>query len=55
MSAPEISPQPARQPDPDGEGTGLPGVRTWPRLYGLVLGSFILWLALLTWLTRSFQ
>lgn len=32
---------------PDNGSTGLPGLRTWPRLYAFVLGCFVLWMALL--------
>ena len=30
---------------------GLPGLRTWPALYWVVAGIFVLWIVLLTWLT----
>ena len=32
--------------------TGLPWLRTWPRVYGLVLAAFALWVALLAALSR---
>jgi hypothetical protein len=35
--------------------TGLPGLRTWPRVYALVVGIFLVWLALLTTLTVMFK
>ncbi len=31
--------------------TGVPGFRSWKSVYGFVIGTFLLWLALLTWLT----
>jgi hypothetical protein len=34
--------------------TGLPGLRTWPRVYLVVVGIFFVWLALLTTLTVMF-
>jgi hypothetical protein len=40
--------------DPQGEAPGLPGLRTWRGVYGLVVGSFILWVALLVALERLF-
>jgi hypothetical protein len=45
------------RPAPAGPGdadTGLPGLRTWPRVYLVVVGTFFLWLALLTTLTVMF-
>ena len=33
------------------ESTGLPGVRSWRTVYAVVLGLFVLWVGLLTWLT----
>ena len=39
----------------EGESTGLPGLRTWPRVYALVLVSFVVWVALLTLLSRAFS
>jgi len=36
-----------------GEAPALPGLRTWRAVYALVLASFLLWLGLLTALTRS--
>lgn len=33
------------------ESTGLPGLRTWRAVYTVVLGLFVLWVGLLTWLT----
>jgi hypothetical protein len=41
-------------PPPDDESTGLPGVRSWGRVYWIVIGIFAAWVALLTALTRAF-
>jgi hypothetical protein len=37
-------------PPPPDEVTGVPGLRTWPRVYAFVCGAFLLWVALLGWL-----
>ena len=42
-------------PDSESETTGLPGVRTWRAVYTVVLGVFLLWIGLLTWLTESYS
>jgi hypothetical protein len=46
-----------RRPD-DGtaadESTGLPGLRTWRRVYAVVLALFVLWVGLLAWLTLAY-
>jgi len=42
-------------PPPDDERTGLPGLRSWGRVYWIVIGVFAAWVALLTALTRAFQ
>lgn len=34
--------------------TGLPLLRRWRSVYFAVLGIFVLWVVLLTWLTRHF-
>jgi len=47
------NPTTARLERPD-EPTGLPGVRTWRRVYFLVAASFILWVVLLRLLTVMF-
>ncbi len=39
----------------DDESTSLPGLRTWPAVYLVVVGVFVLWLVLLTALTRAFS
>jgi hypothetical protein len=38
-----------------GEGPGLPGLGSWRSVYWLVLGSFILYVALLAVLSRAFS
>ena len=35
--------------------TGLPVLRSWPAVYTFVLGSFVLWVVLLTALSRAFS
>jgi hypothetical protein len=46
-------------PDPqrgaDDETTDLPWLRTWPAVYAFVLGSFVVWIVLLTTLSRAFS
>ena len=42
-------------PDPDAEPTGLPGLRSWRRVYGFVLGCFVVLVALLAWFTAAFS
>jgi hypothetical protein len=37
------------------EATGLPGIRRWRTVYWIVFGVFVLWVGLLTWLTRSYS
>ncbi|MEO8481682.1 MAG: hypothetical protein ABI634_05690 [Acidobacteriota bacterium] len=39
---------------PDDE-TGVPGLRTWPRVYTVVVISFITWVTLLTLLMRTYS
>jgi hypothetical protein len=39
---------------PDDETTGLPGLRSWPRVYLLVACTLAAWIALLALLTRAF-
>jgi hypothetical protein len=39
----------------DDDATGLPGLRTWPAVYAVVLGAFVLWIVLLTALSRAFS
>ncbi len=58
MSAPQgnaAGSDPHKEPkQPDNGETGLPGLHTWPRVYALVLGCFILWMILLFGLGRLF-
>jgi hypothetical protein len=42
-------------PVPETEGTGVPGFRTWRGVYLFVLGCFIVYIVLLTVLTRTFS
>jgi hypothetical protein len=41
--------------DPDDRLTGLPGLSSWRRVYLGVGAIFLLWVALLTLLTRAFS
>jgi hypothetical protein len=47
------------RPDPpivaDDEATDLPALRTWPVVYAFVLGTFVVWIVLLTALSRAFS
>ena len=43
-----------RNPPPDA-ATGLPGLRSWRAVYLVVFGTFLLWIVLLTILTRLFS
>jgi hypothetical protein len=52
---PPSPPDPPRPPAGDDGDTGLPGFRTWRSVYLFVLGSFIVWVGLLTLLTRMFS
>jgi hypothetical protein len=40
---------------PDDERTGLPGLRSWGRVYWLVFWIFVAWVALLAALTRIYS
>jgi hypothetical protein len=40
------------EPKPKDEGTGLPGLRSWGKVYVFVLVVFGLWIGLLIVLTR---
>lgn len=42
-------------PQPSDEDTGLPGLRTWRRVYAFVLVVFAVWIALLIALTKVFS
>jgi hypothetical protein len=53
---PSTAPPPARPPeDPGAEDTGLPGLRTWRAVYGVVMGCFLLWVILLVALEVVFR
>jgi len=54
MSAPAPIPRPDRS-DSEEQDTGLPGLHSWWAVYGWVLGIFLLWVVLLTWLARHFS
>jgi hypothetical protein len=43
------------EPERNDEVTGLPGLRTWRAVYLFVLGTFIVWVVLLTVLTWAFS
>jgi hypothetical protein len=40
---------------PDDEKTGLPGLRSWARVYWFVLAVLVAWVGLLTALTRLYS
>jgi hypothetical protein len=39
----------------DDEVTGLPGLASWASVYLFVLGSFVVWVVLLSLLSRAFS
>jgi hypothetical protein len=41
-------------PEDPAETTGLPGLRTWRRVYLVVFAVFLLWVGLLTLLTELY-
>lgn len=43
------------RPPPDDPTTGVPGLRTWPRVYTFVLVFLALFIAFLVWLTERFS
>jgi hypothetical protein len=45
----------APKPSVDGEGTGLPGFRTWRGVYLFVFGTFVVWVVLLALLAGIFS
>ena len=49
MNPPDKSTLPPEEPP------GLPGFRTWRGVYGVVLGIYALWIALLALLTEKFS
>jgi hypothetical protein len=52
-TASEDAPE-GRVPPSDHE-TGLPGLRSWRSVYVFVLGIFVLWVGLLTVLTKMYS
>ena len=42
------------KPPVDDDETGLPRLRTWPRVYAFVAFTLVAWIALLTILDRKF-
>jgi hypothetical protein len=46
---------PTRPTPADDEETGLPGLRTWNAVYGLVVGVFVVTVGLLVALMRMFS
>jgi len=48
-----MAPPPENIPDHD-ESTGLPGIRSWRTVYWAVAGIFVLWVGLLTLLTKLY-
>ena len=45
----------ADSPVPQADPTGLPGFRTWGRVYLVVLAAFALWVGLLMALTLAYS
>jgi hypothetical protein len=43
------------EPQPNDESTGLPGLRSWRKVYLFVLVVFAVWVGLLIVLTRMFS
>jgi hypothetical protein len=43
------------KPATDDTATGLPALRTWPRVYVLVTCTLVAWIALLALLTRMYS
>jgi|GEM_PF-2352245 len=41
-------------PLPNEDNTGVPILRTWPRVYAFVLAFLGLWIGFLIWLTQRF-
>jgi hypothetical protein len=42
-------------PPADDESTGLPGLRSWRSVYLVVAGIFVVWVGLLTILTKLYS
>jgi hypothetical protein len=55
MTPAERPPQPSPDAAPPDTATGLPRIGSWRTVYAIVLGIFLVWVALLTWLTQSYQ
>jgi hypothetical protein len=49
-----ISPDPPKISDPESEETGVPGFRTWRRIYVFVFAFFVLVVILLTLFSRLY-
>ena len=47
-------PAAAGRPEPSDRETGLPALRSWKSVYVAVLGVFVFWIGLLTWLTNHY-
>jgi hypothetical protein len=43
------------KPPADDEATGLPGLRSWPRVYAFVTVTLVAWITLLAILTRMYS
>ena len=41
--------------EPPEQETGLPWLKSWRRVYAVVLVAFLVWVGLLFWLGRVFQ
>jgi hypothetical protein len=50
VATPDMNPT-----DPSDERTGLPGLRSWRAVYAFVLATLLLWVGLLTLLSRLFS
>jgi hypothetical protein len=44
-----------QQTTEDDDSTELPVLKSWPAVYGFVLGTFVVWIVLLTALSRAFS
>jgi hypothetical protein len=51
----ESAPEGADAPEILDESTGLPALRSWRAVYTVVLGLFVVWVGLLTWLTALYS
>ncbi len=50
-----MKPDAPSAPDSHEESTGLPWVRSWRGVYAIVVGSFVLWVVMLTLLREWFS